>query len=454
MNINMNMNIALTSDPYLTVQPSIHSMFSSEGPDVVAYPSQFTFSSGSDFIETYANYADVRELPRTMHEAVGVQLIAATLNRCGVSIPLGADTLSLDLWQVQLSDSGAGRSSLLGAVYPVLDSAGMRGLVCGESWGSEPALYQGFAERPTGLFVWGEIAERLKLLNRRDFGSAKQWLTDRYDNFSTPDAITYRRTGNGKDTPPILFSSAPRISILATSSERWFFSNLEEADSAGGFIPRWMLIRAGEPTKDVPITRKLDLESARRLGESLRHVADSLKERRASILEVESDYKAWYCETKRRFEAQPDRALAMAYFNRHRSHVVKLAVIYEVSSSMAVGVTRRSWERAVEKGRQLEHTIFELLPTGMSDSGHRLQEMEEYIERARDSGLLKSVFTRKFQRVDRRQREDWLQTLIAGERVKDYPKGTQGRMAHVLVHVNWAAKYEAQSSESSFTAAT
>jgi hypothetical protein len=173
-----------------------------------------------DFIRTYSRYANVVEMPRAMHQAVSVQLVASVLNCNGVRIPHGGVQHSLDLWIVLLSGSGFGRSTLVAFADKVLEGANLGGLVRNTHWGSAPAFYQQMAEHPTGLFVWGELSEKFKTLNDARFGGLKQWLTDRYDNPKIPEAIGYRQTQKkSQNTPPINFEQAPRINILATSSE-------------------------------------------------------------------------------------------------------------------------------------------------------------------------------------------------------------------------------------------
>ncbi|MGB7307902.1 MAG: hypothetical protein WBC67_02445, partial [Candidatus Acidiferrales bacterium] len=134
----------------------------------------------ADFIGGYADYADVLEAPRTLHEIVGIQLVAGVLNGNGVTIPLGAVTYTLDLWALLLSGSGAGRSTTVGLAIPVLKASQMDNLQSSVRWGSGPAFYQQLAEDPCGLYVWGEMAERLKMLNEPQFATVKEWLTDRY----------------------------------------------------------------------------------------------------------------------------------------------------------------------------------------------------------------------------------------------------------------------------------
>lgn len=240
--------------------PAISSASSSETPGETAepepapHPSQ-TSASASDFITTYVEYADVIEAPKEAHEAIATQLLATAINP-KVYIPHGAIKIPLDLWLLLLSGSGFGRNTLVELARPVLEAADMADVLFTSTWGSRQAFYQRISERPSGLFVWPELAVVLRNLRDNRFAGVKEWLTDRYDNWSTPESIRYRQTGRSQDTPPIEFTEAPRLNIVATSSTDWFIGNLSQDDATGGFVPRWILMQAESPTRLVPIPRQ------------------------------------------------------------------------------------------------------------------------------------------------------------------------------------------------------
>lgn len=394
-----------------------------------------------DFIDAYAEYADILEAPREMHEAVALMVTAAVLNKNGVVIEHSANRYPLDFWLVLLSLSGFGRSTLVQLVYKILEESGLAGLVIGTHWGSPQAFYQQMADGSGGLFVWGELSEKLKLLHDARFGGVKEWLTDRYDALRTPDPISYRKTSKPEnDTPTIEFNGAPRTNILATSSEAWFFDHLKWEDSAGGFLPRWLFVRAGAPTKLVPTPEKPDEKLACQLVEQLRKI-DSIRGP-ANLSEILPQYDEWYRATKPRFERQADRQLAGAYFGRHRVHILKLAVVYEVSRSQSLIVTPASWARAVAKAQELENTIFSLLPTGMTCAGYAIAQMEERIRVAGSAGLPQSEFTRAFQHQNPRERQQMLETLLQAEKVVSFSRQSGGRPAKIFVHLDFADEYQ------------
>ncbi len=381
--------------------------------------------SATDFVRDYADYADVLEAPRILHEIVAIQLVAAALNRNGVTIPLGALCCSLDFWTLLLSGSGAGRSTTIGMADLILKDAHLEDLDRSVRWGSAPAFYQHFAENPSGLHFWGEMAERLRMLNEPQFSTAKEWLSDRYDNVKIPPPFRYRVTGREGDTPPIKFEQAPRINILATSSDDWFYRNLAEEDSAGGFLARWVIMRAEGDRRDVPIPRAPDAAAIPLLAQQLKLIGQLTG--KADLSGILSVYEQWYVETKRRFEAQPNAALALAYFHRHRVHILKLAVIFEVSQSGNLKVSEAAWKRAVEFVERVERCIFEMLPTGMSAAGYDLRKIEERIKRAGAIGIAQNELTRCFQSMNPREREQKVKTLIDAGRIYSAVENSGGR---------------------------
>ena len=143
-----------------------------------------------------------------------------------------------------------------------------------------------------------------------------------------------------RDTPPIEFSEPPRTNILATSSFDWLITSLHETDTTGGFIPRWLTIQLPNSGRSRPKPLKADLALVSSLGDKLRRI--SALRGPADMSDVEGIYEDWYRTTQKRFESQPNRALADPFFNRLRNQILKLAVIFEVSRSCSLKVSKES----------------------------------------------------------------------------------------------------------------
>ena len=383
-----------------------------------------------DLIRNYVKYADIFESPTEAHEAVMQTLIAAVVNP-NVHIVNEGQKLSLDFWTLLLSPSSLGRNTLVSLMRNLLRSAEIKGLVKTNTWGSVQGLYQNLAERPNAFFVWEEFSIFLKLLESARFANAKEWLTDRYDNLEIPESIAYRKLGRSSDTPSIIFTDAPRICTLATSSYEWFTGMLSESDALGGFIPRWFIVDLPKSDKCIPSPKQPDPEYVDGLVGALKRAAE-LKGP-ADISGVKAEYEEWYRAAKERFENQEQYQLATIFFRRHRVHLLKLAAIYEISQTGNLVVSSSALERAISAARRAEDTICALLASGCGKEGAAVEKLYQEILRAGEHGLPKSTLTRLFTNAPPFVREQRITTLVDSERVFKCSHKTQGRPAEVYV---------------------
>jgi hypothetical protein len=408
----------LVPEPIIMMPPEPEIVLASELP---------AHAPPADFISTYADYADVFEMPRYVHEWVAAQLIASILNKQGVRIEWGAATYPFDLWVLLLSGSGQGRNTITDVAISVLETADLKGLVQATAWGSKVALEQQIAKCPRGLFMWPEFSVVLKMLSDPKFGGVKEWITDRYDNLRVPDAVIYRETGKKSDTPSIVHYEAPRLNILATSSRDWLINSLEQADATGGFIPRWLLMNVGRSEKLVPKPMRPDQGLIPVLADRLKSIEQLTKN--ADLTQIEQLYDTWYRLTYEEFKSQPNPELAEPFFNRIRGQLLKLAVIFEVSQSGTLTVRESAFNRAVAAISNARESIFELLPSGMNREGSEVEKMAAFIRGGKEKGVTRTELTTAFQHTKKREREERLATLIDGGRVHVLTEKTNGRSA-------------------------
>jgi hypothetical protein len=182
----------------------------------------------------------------------------------------------------------------------------------------------------------------------------------------------------------------------------------------------------------VPTPLPLDAAKGAELSAALRRI-DALKGE-ADISTIVPHYEEWYGYAKQRFASHPNSGLANAYFNRHRGHILKLAVILEAAMRASLNVSEQSWWDAEKFARDLEATIFSLLDTGMNALGFQQKKAEEKIRNAGPTGLPLSEFTRAFQHDPARDRDAWLQTLKLAGTIAEVANPTKGRTGRMLLH--------------------
>ncbi len=382
-----------------------------------------------DFITDYVEYADVLEAPADAHEWVAVGLVAATING-RVTIRSGGTKIPLDTWIALLSQSGSGRKTLVESCQLIVREAELDDLLQEVTWRSPQAFFQHIAEHPRGFFIWPEMSEVFSKLRDSKFAAvgAKQWLTDRFDNWTIPPSIKYRATGKPTDTPSIEFTEAPRHNLFATSSLDCFITSLSEEDTRGGFIPRWLLVRLPETDRVVPIPKPTNERLVRRLADCLS------KARCADTSQVQGLYEEWYRKAKAQCSQRPNPGLAEVFFNRLRTHVWKLAVVFEVSQSCSLKVSPMAMQRAIKMAERIEEGIAGMLPSGMTREGHQVDKVQEYIRKGKADGRTSSEVARGFQGMNPKDRGNRLTTLVNGETVRRFSRPSKGRSSVVHVH--------------------
>jgi hypothetical protein len=428
-----------------------------------------------DFIDTYADWADQYEVPRAVHEAFAISVIAALLNRLSIRIDCDGYTLPLDFWIGIFAPSGIGKSTARTVGKPVLEALTKlpvdekntfgwgnvwANFVDNREWGSKEAFLQQLSGRGIGegnlfhrFYLWDEMSVELGKFDLPAFAGMKGWMTKLYDSFDLPATVGYSDTNRSSNTPPIEFHGVPRTNIFALTAESWFFRNLDRTDATGGFMPRWTFVDA-PGDRWLSRTQRPDPAMvpalARALHEIYSHTVELVEEYRANGEQPNAQpqvqffdgfwrvpggpHDKWYRATGPKFvEAFPD--MGRAFFNRHRVHVLKLAAVYAASRTRRFVVEPGDWARAVAKATELQATLFRLLKTDMSGTGYTLSRMEAAVERAGPAMLPLHEFTTIFKHETDRKR--LLETLLQTEAVS-LVKGesTGGRPPWFLVHRN------------------
>ena len=235
-------------------------------------------------------------------------------------------------------------------------------------------------------------------------------------------------------TLPFLFKQ------IQQSRKEFSDTLLEQADTTGGFIPRWLPKRVEKSDRLIPKPQSPNRELLPALGKRLALIADLHGD--ADLSQVEQLYDQWYRDAQPRFEDQPNSALAVPFFNRLRGEVLKLAVIFEVSRSGTLIVSEQALKRAIAVVSEAEETIIEFLPSGMSREGSEVEKISERIRSAGPKGMTLSALTRAFQHSKQRERQERLKTLTDSQKIYEFSVHTPGRKGTIYVHEEHLAEYQ------------
>jgi hypothetical protein len=170
------------------------------------------------------------------------------------------------------------------------------------------------------------------------------------------------------------------------------------------------------------------------LVEKLKQIAELSGDMDFSL--VEEDYQEYYATAHQRFQSHPLRAFVMPFWRRLRDHVLKLAAVYELSTSGSLKVSRKSMEHAIDTARIIEQNIYELVQSSFSTEGVQSQNLENYVREAGPNGRSQTEvvqFLRGEKRLDALNR---IAMLVDAGVVQWFRRKTTGRPAMILVHTS------------------
>jgi hypothetical protein len=394
-----------------------------------------------DFIRDYIRYADRYETPTVVHEAIAMSVIAMAANG-KVFIDTGEIQIPLDLWVYIISASGTGKNTTTSPAHTIIQGAGLNRLLHNESFGSASQVEQYFAEHPQGWLVNTEMGQFLAKFSQNQFQGALEWITNLYDEIRVPANKNYRKRATVEEqTPAIIFKTAPRVCLLGMSSRSWFLRYTDRSKATGGFLPRWIpvIADADDTERIVPRVRKADPSLIPPLVERLKLI--SRLEGAMDISDVTTLYDTWYIETSKRFKALPDQELVQPFWHRHRSHLWKIAAVYELATTGQMKLTEEAMRRAIQTCRVLEKNIQELTASNFSEDSLKLEKIVEHVYKAGIKGLTRRDVFEHMNETRRDVAENRIVMLLQRERIFAFKKPTKGRPAKLLIHADFISEY-------------
>src|SRR3989304_3173322 len=193
-----------------------------------------------DFLHAYTDWAGRRtNAPSIFHQFSGLVILDAALgNR--TYLDAGWGLIYPPMWLCLLGRSGVRKTTAVNLAAGVLRDA-QPDIELPHDFSRE-ALYVHLAERPAGFLRWREMGSVLQTMQLKYMQGTKETLMDMWDS---PPTMT-RRTMAGK----LIVVERPAVSILAAGQPHWFKDNISEAEVAGGFLARWLIVSSDESAPD------------------------------------------------------------------------------------------------------------------------------------------------------------------------------------------------------------
>lgn len=303
-----------------------------QGPDLGAW------EPPSGILADYERvWLDTSDAPRVYHVAVGLAVLAATVEtRC--YLPFGGDRLYPNLWIIILGPSSFFRkSSCLAKGRKTLGQANPDALLPDEF--SREALLKRLSSRGQGLLTYSEFSGALATFGRDYMSGTKELLTDLYDS---PESYT-RVVG-----PTEFKASNVCLSLLAASQTGWFLEKLKGGDIRGGFLARFSFWPAFEKRRFLAFPPEPNADRLRSVVADLRLLAHMPPRPCALGHGVESRYAKWLEKHERELHSHPRGDDLSPFWSRLSVMTLKFAMLLQLSHDSSPVITLPTLDRALD----------------------------------------------------------------------------------------------------------
>jgi hypothetical protein len=281
-------------------------------------------------------WIDTSDAPRVYHVAVGLSVLAATLEtRC--YLPFGGDRIYPNLWCIILGPSSFFRkSSCLAKGRKTLVRANPDALLPDEF--SREALLKRLSTRGQGLLTYSEFSGALATFGRDYMSGTKELLTDLYDS---PESYT-RVVG-----PTEFKATNVCLPILAASQTGWFLEKLKGGDIRGGFLARFSFWPAFEKRRFLAFPPEPDITLFREVVRDLQLLAAESPRACSLGPGVEARYAKWLEKHERELHGHPRGDDLSPFWSRLSIMTLKFAMLLQASHDGATEITLDVLERAL-----------------------------------------------------------------------------------------------------------
>ena len=341
--------------------------------------------------------------------------------------------LRTNFFTMGIAESGAGKDHARRCVARIYSEAGLSESLTGDPASATAVIAAVKRSDGRALMQIDEMGRFLKSLGGNNAASHNRMVTTNmmhmYNNAS--DMYTGQEYANNELNGGRSDIDQPCLNIYGTTVPHNFYGSLTSEEAYDGFLSRWLIF---ETTRfDIePAIDRADMKPPEDLMEDIRGWIEQptfyggadggfghhtmIKPR---VVEFAPDARnAFYalirdCRVKM---SKSDHPIDKAFWNRCAEHSAKLALVGHEGDVISKHVL--DW--AVELSRALTVATIENIKANVSDNAYEaeLQNVFKLIKLAK-GGMSKSELTRKTQRIERRKRQDIIETLIEGGDIRE-----------------------------------
>ena len=351
--------------------------------------------------------------------------------------------LRSNFFTLGIAESGAGKDHARKCISRLADYTGMRDTLVGDPVSGTAVV--NLVERANGAAFMriDEFGRFLAAIADKNSASHTKMITTNmmhmYNNageiFVGMEYADNKTQGGRKDI------NQPCLNIYATTVPQRFYSALSNEEAYDGFLSRWLIFETSRFDVEPSNPEKLD-KPPQDLSDTVRWWQNQPKSNAQFGIDPrrvpfsgngEAQWLGYVRDCRHRMATSHD-AIERAFYNRAAEHAAKLALV----AHRGADITSEALEWAIEATNALIGITISKIQNNIVSSQYEA-DLKYVLNIVASHGKIKARdLARRTQKLDRRKRNDILDTLIESGQIaeiKEQPDGA-GRPSLVLVHID------------------
>jgi hypothetical protein len=332
-----------------------------------------------------------------------------------------------NLYFVGLCKTGGGKDAARKAIKAVMFAAGLEQQhLMPEKIASEAAVLTYVRMRPSALFLIDEIGRTLQAINGKNSSSHEVGIiTILMELFTSANSIYLGKAyadAKLSPSPPI---HNPNACLYSTSNPGDFYAALTGKDVVSGFLPRFIVAEVDdhnpEPVEDlIPPKPPANLVDAVKAWASFSPAAGNLQSSfpEPAVVLATADAKLVFKNLGHRVRKEAlacrDEAVA-AIGSRVEEKAHRLALVYACSASMgspSIGIDAATWACQLSEWSARKMLCYVEQHVAENETESISKRILRMIGSKGEYGLSMNELTRKTQWLKKREREDYIRSLM------------------------------------------
>jgi len=379
----------------------------------------------NDFIESYKDYTmQISDAPAKYQELMALSIIATVLGR-QVYLKWGDTNIYPNLFIVLIGKSTVMRKTFCLNMAKRLIKKFNSELILPSDFSPE-ALFNFLSEKPQGLISWSEFGAFLINTTKNYQAGIKEFLTEAFD---CPDVLNKKLVKQSYDIENIC------LNIITATTLHWFTDRINESDTMGGFLGRFVFIPCKQEDKNgwlyMPQPEPMILSN--KLVSDIKTISKIKGEIKISD-EAKPIMIKWLRRHEDELESLDDSKGIMGFYARLADYVFKFSILYEISGNKSLTISEGSVLRAIKLVNLLKKSINELMSEHIAFT-KEAKENQRILNLIRAEGTITRSKLLNNSGFSAKQLNEVLSTLIQSERVKPVylESKTKKTRAYILI---------------------